>query len=60
MRTRDAIAQTEMMTLYGPIKFNAKGANTAKGMLVVQVQKGKPVVVYPPDGAEGKFIYSIP
>jgi branched-chain amino acid transport system substrate-binding protein len=59
-KLRDAIAQTEMMTLYGPIKFNAKGANTAKGMLVVQVQKGKPVVVYPPDGAEGKFIYPMP
>ena len=35
-------------------------ANTAKSMLVVQVQKGKPVVVYPPDGAEGKFIYPMP
>jgi branched-chain amino acid transport system substrate-binding protein len=57
---RDAIAQTNLMTAYGPIRFNEKGQNIAKGMGVVQVQNGKPVVVYPPETAEAKFIYPIP
>jgi branched-chain amino acid transport system substrate-binding protein len=56
-KVRDAIAQTDIMTFYGPIKFNEKGQNVAKGMTVVQIQSGKPVVVYPPEAAEGKLIY---
>jgi len=35
------------MTFYGPVRFNEKGQNIAKGMAVVQIQGGKPVVVYP-------------
>ena len=59
-KLRDAIAQTDLMTAYGPIKFNEKGQNIAKGMSVVQIQNGKPVVVYPAAGAQAKFIYPIP
>jgi len=59
-KVRDAIAETNIMTMYGPVRFNEKGQNIAKGMLVVQVQNGKPVVVYPPDGAQAKFIYPMP
>jgi len=59
-KVRDAIAQTDIMTLYGPVRFNEKGQNVAKGMSVVQIQNGKPVVVYPPEGAEGSFVYPIP
>jgi hypothetical protein len=29
-------------------------------MSVVQIQNGKPVVVYPKEGAEAQFIYPIP
>jgi branched-chain amino acid transport system substrate-binding protein len=57
---RDALAQTNIMTAYGPIRFNEKGQNIAKGMAVVQVQNGKSVVVYPVEGSQAKFIYPIP
>ena len=59
-KVRDAIAQTNIMTAYGPIRFNEKGQNIAKGMSVVQIQNGKPVVVYPVEGAQGKFVYPMP
>jgi branched-chain amino acid transport system substrate-binding protein len=59
-KVRDAIAQTDLMTCYGPIRFNEKGQNIAKGMLVVQVQDGKTPVVYPVEGAQAKFVYPMP
>lgn len=52
---RDAIAEINIMTAYGPVRFNEKGQNIAKGMSVVQVQNGRPVVVYPLEGAEAKL-----
>lgn len=42
---------------YGPIRFGPDGANEIHPPLVVQVQKGKLVHVFPPDTAEGKPIY---
>jgi branched-chain amino acid transport system substrate-binding protein len=48
------------MTFYGPIKFNGKGVNIAKPMAVVQIQNGKPIVVWPQEAAQGKLIYPIP
>ena len=36
------------------------GQNVAKGMSVVQVQNGKPAVVFPTEGAKAKFIYPMP
>ena len=59
-KVRDAIAQTDIMTFYGPIRFNEKGMNIGKGMAVIQLQNGKPVLVYPKEGAEGTLIYPIP
>lgn len=59
-KVRDAIAQTDIQTFYGPIKFNDKGENTAKEMAVVQIQNGKPVVVWPQEAAQGKLVYPIP
>lgn len=59
-KVRDAIAQTNIMTFYGPIRFNEKGVNIVKGMAVVQIQNGKPMVVYPKGAAEGKLVYPIP
>ena len=59
-KVRDAIAETNLMTAYGPIRFNEKGQNIAKGMSVVQVQNGKPVVVFPLEGAQAKFIFPLP
>lgn len=58
-KVRDALAQTDIMTAYGPVRFNAMGQNVAKGMSVVQVQNRKPVVVFPTAGA-AKFVYPMP
>ncbi len=59
-KVRDALAQTNIMTAYGPVRFNEKGQNIAKGMGVIQIQGGKPVVVYPTEFAQSKFVYPIP
>jgi branched-chain amino acid transport system substrate-binding protein len=59
-KVRDAIAQTDIMTSYGPVRFNEKGMNIGKSMAVIQIQNGKPVVVYPLAVAEGKLVYPIP
>ena len=59
-KIRDAISKTNIMTFYGPIRFNEKGMNIGKGMGVVQLQKGKPVLIYPKEVADGELIYPIP
>lgn len=59
-KVRDALAQTDMQTFYGPIKFNAAGQNTSKPMVLFQVQDGKNNVVAPVKWAEAKLIYPIP
>ncbi len=56
-KVRDAITQTNLMTAYGPVRFNERGQNIAKGMSVVQIQGGKPVVVFPVEGAKAKLSY---
>ena len=57
---RDAIANTDIMTFYGPIRFDEKGRNVGKGMAVIQLQDLQPQVVYPDDVAEGELIYPMP
>ena len=37
-KVRDALARTDMMTFYGPVKFDATGKNVAKSMVMYQVQ----------------------
>lgn len=59
-KVRDALAQTNIMTAYGPVRFNAMGQNIAKTMSVVQLQNGKPVVVFPTEGAKARFVYPMP
>ncbi len=50
-KVRDAIAATEMETFYGRIKFDAKGKNIAKPMVLYQIQNGTYQVVAPADWA---------
>lgn len=59
-KVRDAIAATDIMTMYGPIRFNEKGQNTAKNMGVIQIQEGVPVVVYPDQFKQADLIYPMP
>ncbi|MDD5368467.1 MAG: ABC transporter substrate-binding protein [Anaerolineaceae bacterium] len=42
------------------IKFNALGENVFPGVVILQVQNGKPVTVYPADQAEAKPIWPNP
>jgi len=54
---RDAIAETDMMTFYGGIKFSDAGNNIAKPMVLRQIQNGEYNVVAPPDFASHKLVY---
>jgi len=56
-KVRDAIAKTDMMTFFGPIKFDETGKNTAKPMVLYQVQGGDYKVVFPSKWAEAKIKY---
>ncbi len=51
-KVRDAIAATDLNTIFGPIKFDATGKNVAKQMVMYQVQKGAYRVVAPARWAE--------
>jgi branched-chain amino acid transport system substrate-binding protein len=59
-KVRDAIANTDLMTFYGPIKFDATGKNVAKSMVLYQVQNGRYMVVAPSKWANAKLIYPAP
>ncbi|MFN2546891.1 MAG: amino acid ABC transporter substrate-binding protein [Myxococcales bacterium] len=56
-KVRDAIASTDMMTMYGPIKFDTTGKNTAKPMVLYQVQGGEYKVVAPKKWAQTKLVW---
>lgn len=56
-KVRDAIAATDVMTFYGPVKFDATGKNTAKPMVLYQVQDGQYKVVAPTKWAEAKLVW---
>ena len=56
-KVRDAIASTDMMTFYGPIKFDKTGKNVAKPMVLYQVLGGDYKVVAPAKWAETKLVW---
>lgn len=57
---RDALTETDIMTFYGPVKFDETGKNIKKPMVLFQVQDGKYVVVYPQEFAEGEIRWPTP
>ena len=61
---RDALAATDMMTAFGPVKFISYGKKTQQNKLpttfVVQWQKGKMETVWPEKAAKKKFMYPTP
>jgi len=59
-KVRDALAATDMTTFYGPVKFDSTGKNTAKSMVLTQVQGGKYVLVAPSKWAAAKAIIPAP
>ena len=59
-KVRDALAKTDLMTFYGPVKFDATGKNVAKSMVMYQVQHEDYVVVAPSKWASAKPVYPAP
>ncbi|MDQ3890770.1 MAG: amino acid ABC transporter substrate-binding protein [Actinomycetota bacterium] len=49
---REALANLDESSFFGPITFDETGKNVTKPMAVVQIQGGKAVTVWPKDAAE--------
>ena len=58
-KIREALSSMDMETFYGKFKYDTAGRNIAGSMGVVQVQNGKPVVVFPIRPGM-KFVYPVP
>ncbi len=56
-KVRAALAKTDLMTFYGPIKFDETGKNTEKPMVLRQIQDGEYKVVAPTKYATAKLEY---
>lgn len=50
---RDALASLDVMTFYGPVRFGANGQINSLKPPLFQIQGGKPIVIYPPEIAQG-------
>ena len=59
-KVRDALAGLDVMTFFGQIKFDSRGINTFKPMVVEQIQNGAHYTVFPADVANGKPQYPTP
>ena len=61
---KDAIAETDIHTFYGPIKFEKEGNhyhdNVQPVPVLIQIQDGKTVAVGPKEAAAAPFIYPLP
>ena len=58
VKVRDAIAALDMMTFYGPVKFDSRGINVTKPRAIEQLQPdGRKYTVFPPSVAEKDAIY---
>ena len=61
VKVRDAIASLDIMTFFGPIKFDGRGVNVTKPMAVEQLQPdGGKYTVFPQAVAERDGIYPMP
>jgi len=57
---RDALGVIDLNTFFGEIKFDDRGANSAKSMYVEQIQAGQTVLVWPPNVASARPRYPDP
>jgi len=60
---REALAATDMMTAFGPVKFISYGKKTQQNSLptfLVQWINGKLETVWPRDVSTGKYVYPVP
>lgn len=60
-KVRDALAAIDMMTFYGQVRFDARGVNIYKPMVVEQLQPdGRKYTVWPASVAEKDALYPMP
>ena len=59
-KVRDALASLDVMTFFGQIKFDSRGINIYKPMVVEQIQNGTHYTVFPPSVANGPPQYPTP
>src|SRR5712671_1342322 len=59
-KVRDALASLDVMTFFGQIKFDSRGINTYKPMVVEQIQGGTHYTVFPASVANGQPQYPTP
>lgn len=57
---RDALAALDVVTFFGRIKFDSRGINIYKPMVVEQIQNGVHHTVFPPDVADAQPMYPTP
>ncbi len=60
---RDALAETDMMTVFGPVKFISYGKKTQQNRLptfLVQWLNGKLETVWPKEVSTAKYVYPFP
>jgi branched-chain amino acid transport system substrate-binding protein len=59
-KVRDALAALDMTVFFGQVKFDSRGINTFKPMVVEQIQNGVHHTVYPADVADAQPMYPTP
>jgi len=59
-KVRDALAKLDVVTFYGLLKFDSRGLNVYKPMVVNQIQNGQLVTVWPAGVAVAKPEYPAP
>jgi branched-chain amino acid transport system substrate-binding protein len=59
VKVRDALKNSDLMTMIGPVKFDARGQNI-QNFLFVQAQKGEHKLVWPADWADASIVYPKP
>lgn len=53
---REALRSLDIMTFYGPINFREDGMNGTRKLPIIQVQDGKPVVLFPPEIRQAEMV----
>ena len=59
-KVRDALANLDVLTFYGLLKFDSRGINVYKPMAVNQIQNGNLVTVWPLGSANAPVAYPAP
>lgn len=59
-KVRDAIANTNMNTVNGPVRFDSRGINIAKPYPIIQWQGGVKQLVFPASASTANVVYPVP